>query len=1303
MLDLALTLCSVKRRLDCTDLFCFVVTSQIRVSVEPPDAGALSFREHGPVISPSYASNVQSAPVISLRSAVNQGNMVLEGLHFSPAADFYGSAVLNVEVNDGGACGQGNVLSANSSVTIGVTAVNDPPNIVVPRLHRRSGGRGPLKIEGIEVDDVDHIDGESVAVSITADAGSISVDPSPAILVSSALDEEDPSTAGVTLVGLLSDVRSALSRVWFVPMNEGWEGGSVVHVSATDGNGATGTADCVVVVSDPDIEPSITAVNETFVVDQASRSSLSGLSASDLVTDAAFLAGLPSPVFNVTVTTDLGGVGLFPVPPGLSPVPGSETAKIALSAIVAGKGLAGVFGTPRSALSFRGMLPEVNAALAALTYLSANGTAGLGNHSVIVEVSRQGKLQKYSARRELVVDVRPVNLPPIIHWDPAAAIPESPDLGGFSLRGLSVSDSDLADGGLLRVQIEALAEGDNVVVRSAGTGLDFLQGSAHGVPSSAVAFRGNSTCVTDALSASAAVLDAPGAPRALVPALRVTVADGDGGESSRMVEVYGTHVNSPPEVTIDNPQMTLQEGGVLVRVGEMAGVHINDADAEDLSYGFLEVNVSVSHRAVLEVQNITTSATSSDPVQTIITRSTGGTNYTVGGTFNLTIDLTGLCEGCGVEETGPIWHDAVGNEDDVRVGFGSGSEPGESIQAKLQTLPSFQALGVTVFCQRDTRLSLQGGREWQVTFLGAPASLPTMHAIGDSLTGDNPSVEVSYTVKGNSLSGSFSLHVCGYHTPPIRYDADAGEVAAALEGLPIVVAVDVTMPYPIDLQGGRHWAVTFFDAFDAGGDAPLMEADGQSLGGRGAAVQVVEAVRGAGIAELWEVDTSAARHNLISVISMTGALHAKGYFQLGLNYGGRHAWTRPIYPQAVGPVSDEDGPRWSYGGIPGQKRGESVEARLLALENWSELGPDAQVVVKRVESTDGDTVEWTLTFSGAPGDLEGPNIESTHLTGSAKASIAVAVAHNQVQGFFSLAYGGAATPPLGYDSSGAEIAAALNVLHTLHAQDTGTGAVAVTNMQGTTLQGGRRWSIAFLSDSEISANLTAVGTSTTGLLGASARASVTLVRRGGRGAILRLVDLGGEAFGLPGYTTGEHLTVRGKPHMVTSALASLSYSPRRGWNGGADIIFRAYDGGFTGSGGPQTGWGLVFAAVEAVNNPPELLWCGTVLGWGGAKIEDVDEDAPFRLVDYDCESGSAPTAPTAFDHSDFGGPGAGLQVRDPDGGASLLEVRWNCTAYTLNWARCSSQTLSVSEDVEQSPVALAQIYLSIQFRHSRGE
>lgn len=1232
-----------------------ILTLQIIIRVDPPEAGELSFQRPGDDPLVTYGARMQSASVISLKSELNAANGALEGLCFSPSREFSGPAVIIIVVNDDGATGRGGALSANSTVSLVVLPVNDPFEVMVPRLHRRSGGRGPMPIEGIKIDDVDSTEGEVVTVNATVDTGSIFVEYSPAVSVVSYGEASSGMPAGISMTGLLHDIKRALSNVWFLPPSEGWEGGGVVRISATDGQGAVGEAECVMIVSDPDVEPIITVTNASLIVDQGIASPLRGLHVRDPVVDAAILVGAIPPMFYVNVVAKNGGIGLNPVPSGLSPIAGTDTATAALATISSGTGLVGIFGTPRSTLSFRGTLEAVNEAFGALVYLSADGTAGLGNDSVAVKTTRRGNVQDHSTYGELMVDVRPVNQPPIVSWAPTTSPSGAMGLEGMPLFGLRVEDSDLPEGGVLKVQIEMLHDDDSIVVWSAGEGVEFSVGSAYGAPSSVLAFRGNISSITNLLSSSTCVLANP----VVMGILRVQVEDNDGGKSSLEVEIQGNHVNTSPEVQVaSNVNLVIKEREVLERIGELAGIEIADPDVDDSPNGYLDMHVLVSHRSVLEVQQVTTSATRINPVQTVSTFLSANGSATLGGTFNLTLDLSQLCDECKVETTEPIWHDAVANENDNYIGSETGDEGGESLQAKLESLPSLHTLGITIFCQRDMGLTSAGGRKWRVTFLGAPTSLPVMQPSGDLLTGDSPGVETASVVTGNSLSGSFTLFFGGYATERIRHSADPRDVAAALEAIPSITAVDVTMPDPPDPQGGRQWFVTFFDVLGAGGDMPLMEVDGKTLGGKGATVSVIEAVRGNGVPDLWEVSTSATHQNMVNVITMTGALKAKGYFQLGLDYGGTQSWTRPIYPRAVGPVSDESRAWWSFGGVSGRKRGESVESRLKLLGNWGELGPDADVLVQRVESIDEDTVQWYITFTASPEDLPMPSIRGSRLSGGAAISATVVASHNTVEGFFFLQYGGVSTPPLPHDSTGVDVATALNALETIHSTDIGTGLVTATRTHKISLEGGHKWTIAFLRDPENLTNITATGNFATGLTGASARATARLVRSGGRGAVLRLVDLGGAAFGIPGYTTGEHLNILGSPNTVTNALASLSYSPVPGWSGDADIIFRVNDGGFTGTGGVQSGWAMISVAVEAVNDPPVVMWCGEVLV-SGELIEGVDEDAPFRLIDYDCDVGGTPETPTQYDHLDRGGPGLGLRVYDPDNGASIVQARVN--------------------------------------------
>ncbi|CAM9507885.1 unnamed protein product, partial [Hapterophycus canaliculatus] len=74
-----------------------------------------------------YTEEVGGALVA--RGSFERVNTMLERLHFSPSADFFGPVEVNIEINDGGASGRGGVLWATSSMFLEVTPVNDPPSV----------------------------------------------------------------------------------------------------------------------------------------------------------------------------------------------------------------------------------------------------------------------------------------------------------------------------------------------------------------------------------------------------------------------------------------------------------------------------------------------------------------------------------------------------------------------------------------------------------------------------------------------------------------------------------------------------------------------------------------------------------------------------------------------------------------------------------------------------------------------------------------------------------------------------------------------------------------------------------------------------------------------------------------------------------------------------------------------------------------------------------------------------------------------------------------------------------------------
>lgn len=94
---------------------------------------------------------------------------------------------------------------------------------------------------------------------------------------------------------------------------------------------------------------------------------------------------------------------------------------------------------------------------------------------------------------------------------------------------------------------------------------------------------------------------------------------------------------------------------------------------------------------------------------------------------------------------------------------------------------------------------------------------------------------------GEDLSGTFTLTYQGETTAPIDFNADESDVESALRGLSTLTAtITATRTDCSDPLATCAWLVTFKDVY---GDADLLEANADSLGGNAAGVTVAEEVQ----------------------------------------------------------------------------------------------------------------------------------------------------------------------------------------------------------------------------------------------------------------------------------------------------------------------------------------------------------------------------------------------------------------------------------------------------------------------------
>lgn len=258
-------------------------------------------------------------------------------LDFIPAANFFGQTTFTYVLSDGGA------NTSTATVTITVSGVNDAPTIAGPTSVSTNEDTTVAFTGGNTVSVAD-IDAQSGNVTVTLNSsGALNVDGSFAGLISSGSN----GSATFALTGTVTQVNSALATLTFLPalnFNGSTQITATVNDNGNTGSGGAKTASRTMTVS-------VTAVNDAPV---------NSVPGAQSVTEGTTLV-FSSANANAITTNDVD-VGANPVQINL----GVTQGKLTLPNLA---GLTNVTGNGTNAVSFRGTLTAVNAALNGLSYV----------------------------------------------------------------------------------------------------------------------------------------------------------------------------------------------------------------------------------------------------------------------------------------------------------------------------------------------------------------------------------------------------------------------------------------------------------------------------------------------------------------------------------------------------------------------------------------------------------------------------------------------------------------------------------------------------------------------------------------------------------------------------------------------------------------------------------------------------------------------------------------------------------------------------------------------------------------------
>jgi hypothetical protein len=127
------------------------------ISVSDPDAGGntvqVSLSASNGVLSLSgtaglsfSAGDGSADTAMTFSGSISSINGALNGLSYTPFANFNGSAAINITTNDGGNTGTGGPKSDSDSVSVSVTAVNDAPSFTPGANQSSSEDAGPQSV-----------------------------------------------------------------------------------------------------------------------------------------------------------------------------------------------------------------------------------------------------------------------------------------------------------------------------------------------------------------------------------------------------------------------------------------------------------------------------------------------------------------------------------------------------------------------------------------------------------------------------------------------------------------------------------------------------------------------------------------------------------------------------------------------------------------------------------------------------------------------------------------------------------------------------------------------------------------------------------------------------------------------------------------------------------------------------------------------------------------------------------------------------------------------------------------------------
>ncbi|MBI3464797.1 MAG: peptidylprolyl isomerase [Planctomycetes bacterium] len=395
-------------------------------------------------------------PTLTFTGTIDNIRTALSGLSFAPTTGYAGPASVQIITNDQGNSGSGSPLSDSDTVAITVDVdtpgVNDAPVNSVPATVSTNEGATFVfsGANGISITDPDAAT-NPVQMTLTASNGTLTL---PVITGLTFTVGDGAADTTMTFRGTIASINSALNGLAFLP-TANFSGSASLQVTTND-LGNTGTGDPL---SDTDtVAITVNALNRAPVNTVATTTQTTN-------EDTVLL-------FN---STNSNQISISDPDAGTNPVQVSLTAT---SGTITLSGLTGLTfssgdGTDDAAMTFRGTIADINAALSGLSFKPTNDFNGT-TASLQITTNDLGNTGAGSAQSDsdtVPITVSAVNDPPV-NSVPTTAQPtvEDTPLVFSSANNNPISISDV-DAGTNQVKVTLVATKGTITLGSTPTGL----------------------------------------------------------------------------------------------------------------------------------------------------------------------------------------------------------------------------------------------------------------------------------------------------------------------------------------------------------------------------------------------------------------------------------------------------------------------------------------------------------------------------------------------------------------------------------------------------------------------------------------------------------------------------------------------------------------------------------------------------------------------------------------------------------------------------------------------------------------